>query len=33
VAVDIYQLLGFCEHDDANFGSVKGGKFDTLSDC
>ena len=30
---DIYQLLGLCEHDDANFGSIKGGKFDRLCDC
>jgi len=33
VAENIYQLLGLCEHDNANFGSVKGGKFDRLSDC
>jgi len=30
---DIYQLLGLCEHDDAQAGSVKVGKFDWLSDC
>jgi hypothetical protein len=28
----IYQLLGLCEHDDVHFGSVKGGKFDRLSE-
>ena len=33
VAEDIYQLWGFCEHDDAHFGSVECGKFDSLSDC
>jgi hypothetical protein len=33
VAADIYQLSGLCEHDEANFGSVKGGKFDMLSEC
>jgi len=25
-------IVGNCEHDEANFGSVKGGKFDRLSD-
>ena len=33
VAEDIYQLWGFCEHDDAHFGSVECGKFDSLTDC
>ena len=33
VAENIYQLLGLYELDDAHFGSVKGGKFDGLSDC
>ena len=33
VAEDIYQLSDLCEHDDAHFGSVKGGKFDSLNDC
>ena len=33
VAEDIYQLWGFCEHDDAHFDSVEYGKFDSLSDC
>jgi hypothetical protein len=30
VAEVIYQLWCLCEHDDAHFGSVKGGKFDML---
>ena len=29
---DIYQL-GLCQHDDEQFGSIKDGKFDRLSDC
>jgi len=33
VAENIYQLLDWCEHDDAHFGSVKGGTFDGLSAC
>ena len=33
VAEDIYQLSDLCARDDAYFGPVKGGKFDSLNDC